>query len=216
MGDSEAARTGSSHAIDTIGRLRGYRPRSVFRRKVLSVGLLDTFLAPARPEALVVPEAKDSVYAPATGGIVPLSEVSDPVFSQGMLGEGLGIAHPEAGVAYAPVSGTVTAVVASKHAVAIRAASGAEVLLHVGVDTVRLRGKGFTCYVGKGDRVKAGEALIAFDGELIRSSGLDDTVIVSVTNSDEVGPVEPARSGAVRAGEELLSLGVRVAAGAVK
>jgi sugar PTS system EIIA component len=185
-------------------------------RKVLSVGLLDTFLAPARPEALIVSEATGSVYAPATGFVVPLGEVSDPVFSQGMLGEGLAIERPVAGVAYAPVSGTVTAVVASKHAVAIRAASGAEVLLHVGVDTVRLRGKGFTCYVGKGDVVRAGEALIVFDDELIRSSGLDDSIIVTVTNSSEVGPIEAACTGEVRAGETLLHLGVRVAAGALR
>lgn len=149
-------------------------------------------------------DAQDSsICAPATGKVVSLSEVKDPVFAQGMLGEGVAI-RPEGNVAYAPVSGVVTAVVGSKHAVAISADSGAQVLLHVGVDTVCLKGRGFTTFVKKGDRVQAGEALIAFDQDVIRNSGLDDSVIVTVTNSDEMGRVEPACENAVAAGEPLL------------
>lgn len=132
-----------------------------------------------------------------------LSEVKDPVFAMGMLGEGVAI-RPAGNVAYAPVSGVVTAVVGSKHAVAISGDSGARVLLHVGVDTVCLKGRGFTTFVQKGDRVRAGEAVISFDPEVIRGSGLDDTVIVTVTNSDEMGHVETACQHAVSAGEPLL------------
>lgn len=182
-------------------------------RKVLHVGLLDSFLAPARPMALGISQDEGRVYAPASGRVIPLSEVSDPVFSGGMLGDGLAV-EADGGVAYAPISGVVTATVASKHAVSIRSDEGAEVLLHVGVDTVRLRGKGFTCYVGKGDRVEAGEALISFDDGLIRESGLDAPVIVTVTNPDAVGPVSAACCESVRAGEPMLYLGIRVSAGA--
>lgn len=175
------------------------------------MGLLDSLLAPPRPKSIAVREAVGAVCAPASGATIPLSKVSDPVFSQGMLGEGVAV-RPKGGVVYAPVSGVVTAVVASKHAVAIRTDAGAEVLLHVGVDTVRLRGKGFTCFIEKGERVAAGDALISFDEKLVRDSGLDDSVIVTVTNPGEVGPVVPACGATVRAGEPLLALGVRVPA----
>lgn len=170
------------------------------------MGLLDTFYAPARPDAVVADEKGGSICAPVSGRVIALKDVSDPVFAQGMLGEGLAI-EPRGEVAYAPASGVVTAVVSSKHAVAIKSDSGAEVLLHVGVDTVGLRGRGFHTFVGKGDRVCAGEALIAFDNELIRSSGLDNTVIVTVTNPEELGRVEPACTGDVAAGEALLCAG---------
>ena len=92
------------------------------------------------------------------------------------------------------------------HAVGIIADNGVEVMVHVGIDTVNLRGRGFRDFVGKGDRVGAGDALIWFDRELIRGSGLDDTVIVTVTNARELEGVEPTRAGSVRAGEALLRL----------
>ncbi len=167
------------------------------------MGLFGSLLGQARPASVVASESAGSICAPASGKVVSLSEVKDPVFSQGMLGEGAAI-RPAGNVAYAPVSGVVTAVVGSKHAVAISGDSGAQVLLHVGVDTVCLKGRGFTTFVEKGDRVRAGEAVICFDSDVIRSCGLDDTVIVTVTNSDEMGLVEPACDQAVSAGEPLL------------
>ncbi len=172
--------------------------------KGVALGLLDTLFAPARPDAVVAEERDDAICAPVSGRVVALSKVSDPVFAQGMLGEGLAIV-PRGEVAYAPASGVVTAVVGSRHAVAIKTDGGAEVLLHVGVDTVGLKGRGFHTYVGKGDRVQAGEALIAFDAELIHDCGLDDTVIVTVTNPEECGHVVPACESYVVAGEQLLS-----------
>ena len=156
-----------------------------------------------RPDNVAVNGAEGSIFSPATGRVIELSQVKDPVFSSGMLGEGLAV-EPEDDVAYSPVSGTVEAVVSSKHAVSIKADSGAEVLLHVGVDTVNLRGRGFHLYAGKGERVCAGEPLISFDDGLIRKSGLDDTVIVTVTNPEEFGGVGRACGSTVRAGEALL------------
>lgn len=167
------------------------------------MGFVDSLLAPARPDSIPADSAEGSICAPASGRVVPLEDVKDPVFAQGMLGQGLAI-QPSEGVAYAPVSGTVTAVVNSKHAVAIHSDLGVDVLLHIGVDTVNLRGKGFHIYVEKGDRVRAGDPLIVFDEKLIHDSGLDDTVIVTVTNAEDMASVEPACGEAVGAGEPLL------------
>lgn len=165
----------------------------------------DVFPISRRPRAIAANGAADLICAPVSGRVIGLSQVDDPAFSSGMLGEGTAIV-PDGDVAYAPVSGTVAEVVGSKHALAIDADNGAQVLLHVGIDTVNLRGRGFRDFVGKGDRVGAGDALIWFDRELIRGSGLDDTVIVTVINARELEGVEPTRAGSVRAGEALLRL----------
>ena len=178
-----------------------------FPRKAANLGLFDRF-SPAggsRPDSVAATTAPDTICAPLSGSLVPLSDVADPVFSQGMLGPGMGIAG-EGDVAYAPVSGTVTATTSTGHAVALRADDGAEVLLHVGVDTVALHGRGFRTLVEKGDHVRAGDPLIVFDRALIREHGLDDTVIVTVTNPDEMGGVCPACDQDVSAGDALLTM----------
>ena len=171
------------------------------------MGLFDRF-SPAGgnlPGSVAATQAPDTICAPLSGSLVALEDVGDPVFSQGMLGPGLGISG-EGSVAYAPVSGTVTATTSTGHAVALKADDGAEVLLHVGVDTVALHGRGFKTLVKKGDHVCAGDPLIMFDRELIRERGLDDTVIVTVTNPDEMGGVSPVAGADVAAGEALLTM----------
>lgn len=157
------------------------------------MGLLEKIggLRRAVPDALDVAAAPGVAYAPVSGTVVPLDQVSDPAFAQGMLGNGLGIA-PEGNVAYAPVSGVVTADVKTRHALLIRTAEGAEVLLHVGLDSVALRGEGFRCLAEKGDEVCAGQALIMFDRALMVERGLDPTVMVTVSNSDAFAPAEVA------------------------
>ncbi len=172
------------------------------------MGLLDKIggLRRAVP-AVSVDEAPGRAYAPVTGEVVPLAQVSDPVFSQGMLGVGLGIL-PEGDVAYAPVSGVVTADVKTRHALLIRADDGAEVLLHVGIDSVALRGEGFRYLAEKGDEVRAGQPLISFDRALMAGRGLDQTVVVTVSNSDAFEPVEVAAGEKrVVAGEAVLRWG---------
>lgn len=157
-----------------------------------------------KPEALSVPADSDAIHAPVSGFLVPLDQIDDPVFARGMLGQGVGI-RARGDVAFSPVTGTVVADVKTKHALLIRDEQGAEVLLHVGIDSVSLRGRGFRLFVGKGDRVRAGEPVIAFDRRLFAESGLDDTVIVTVTNSETFGPVEPVReAGEVTAGAVVL------------
>ena len=170
------------------------------------MGLLEKIggLRRAVPDALDVAAAPGVAYAPVSGTVVPLDQVSDPAFAQGMLGAGLGIA-PEGDVAYAPVSGVVTADVKTRHALLIRTTEGAEVLLHVGLDSVALRGEGFRCLAEKGDEVCAGQPLIVFDRALIAARGLDPTVMVTVSNSDAFAPVEAVGgSEVVAAGEAVL------------
>lgn len=177
----------------------------------MQVGLFDKLsrsLPGARkrpPEAVEAPQDPEAILAPVGGHVVPLEEVSDPAFSQGMLGSGLGI-RAEGDVAFSPVSGTVVADVKTKHALLIRAENGAEVLLHVGLDSVRLRGAGFCAFVRKGDRVRAGEPVMSFDRSLMAERGLDDTVLVTVTNADAFSAVTPVCPGdaEVSVGSELL------------
>ena len=180
---------------------------SAIPRKAANLGLFDRFTSAGgtRPDSVAASKAPDTICAPLSGSLVQLKDVADPVFAQGMLGPGLGIAG-EGDVAYAPVSGVVTAVISTGHAVAIKADDGAEVLLHVGVDTVALRGRGFRTLVEKGEHVSAGDPLIMFDRALIRESGLDDTVIVTITNPDEMGAVSTACGQDVSAGEALLTM----------
>lgn len=154
----------------------------------------------ARPERIKVERVPDPIYAPVTGDVVRLEEVSDPVFASGVLGRGLGI-RPEGGVLYAPATGVVTALAAnSLHAVGITTPQGVEILMHVGVDSVEMRGEGFVPYVSKGDRVEAGDALLGFDPQLIARRGHDNVVIVAVRGPHESSVVEPVRSSRVEAG----------------
>lgn len=145
------------------------------------------------------------ICAPVTGDALPLNKVADPVFASGMLGQGIAV-RTATNVAFSPVTGTVTAVVKTKHAVAIKADSGAEVLVHVGVDTVRLHGQGFSLFVKVGSRVQAGDPLIAFDRALIAEKNLDDTVIVTVTNAGEFSKVAPVAGDEVHAGAALIEV----------
>lgn len=175
--------------------------------RLVLVGLLDKLsplLRTAVPEPVRVSEGDpQAICAPVSGQVVALEEVGDPAFSQGMLGRGFGIVT-EGDVAFSPVSGTVMADVKTGHALLIRADSGAEVLLHVGLDSVRLNGSGFRTFAHKGDHVRAGQPLIAFDRRLMAERGLDDTVLVTVTNAEDLSCVE-----------ERAASGGKVAAGAV-
>ena len=155
-------------------------------------------------EPVPTPEDPQAVLAPVTGRLVALGDVSDPAFSQGMLGAGVGI-KPAEDVAFSPVTGTVVADVKSAHALLIKAESGAEVLLHVGLDSVELRGAGFSQLVRRGDEVRAGSPVLRFDRGLMAERGLDDTVVVTVTNPEAFERVEPACAGGeVKAGAVVL------------
>lgn len=172
------------------------------------MGFFDKFkktAKPAKPEALGVSAPAGTVLAPVTGKAVKLEDVSDPVFSSGAMGKGCGV-EPEGECVYAPVSGTLTAAGAPNyHALGIQGDDGAEVLIHVGVDTVEMKGEGFKVYGEKGAHVKAGEPLLSFSKDKIKAAGHDTVVIMALTNTDDLASVEFAHEGPVKAGEPVIS-----------
>lgn len=114
-------------------------------------------------------ETVESLLAPITGKVVEIEDVPDEMFNQKMLGDGIAI-EPTEGVAVSPIEGEVVQLFPSKHAVGIRGNSGLEILIHIGLETVSLNGKGFEAHVQQGDKVKAGDKLISFDIDYIREN----------------------------------------------
>jgi PTS system beta-glucosides-specific IIC component len=141
------------------------------------------------------------VHSPLTGTVVPLADVADPIFSAGLLGPGVAI-EPSTGVVLAPVDGRVIVLPPSAHAVGIRADNGDEILVHIGIDTVKLKGEGFIAHVQNGDVVRVGDPLVEFDRETIQAAGYSLTTPVVVTNAKGSELVGVAH-GAVAAGDTL-------------
>lgn len=140
------------------------------------------------------------VTAPVSGQAVPLSEVPDETFAGGHMGKGIAI-EPVEGRLIAPFDGSVAHVVRTNHALILEHASGLQLLMHIGIDTVGLKGNGFTSHIASGDTVKAGQPLITFDLETIRSAGYRTVIPVIVTGSGEDTPEVECHYGAVSAGE---------------
>ena len=124
------------------------------------------------------------LMAPVNGTLISIEEVKDEVFSAGILGKGVGIL-PSDGKIYAPADGSIESVFETNHAITLMAENGGEILIHVGLDTVNLKGKGFKPMVKTGDTVKAGELIMEVNLEQIKSAGFDPTVLMVITNSDE-------------------------------
>lgn len=150
-------------------------------------------------------EASKNVDSPLTGSVVALFDVKDEVFSTEAMGKGVAI-EPTEGKVVAPFDGKIVSLLDSHHAVGIEGNNQVEVLIHVGMDTVKLEGKHFTAHVKEGDIVKKGDLLIEFDMEAIKKEGYPVTTPVVVTNTDEFEDVIVVSSGNVKAGEELLQL----------
>lgn len=125
-----------------------------------------------------------NLYSPASGRYVRLENVNDPTFSSGVMGPGFGV-EPEKGVVYAPADGTISMIFPTGHAMGFTMENGLEVLVHIGINTVDLNGKGFKVLKKENERVKAHEAVIEFDMDTIQAAGLDTTVITIFTNGDE-------------------------------
>lgn len=142
----------------------------------------------AKEEAPKVETVKGGIYAPITGNYIPLEEIPDEVFSQGILGPGCGI-EPEEALVTAPCNGTISTVAETKHAVGITTEGGAELLIHVGMDTVDMNGSGFTVKVREGQKVVCGQPLLTFDFAKIMAAGHPATTAFVVTNADDVGEV---------------------------
>lgn len=138
--------------------------------------------AEEQPSADQLPEVKE-FKSPVVGEMIPLSEVKDEVFSTKTMGDGIAVI-PAKGELYAPVDGRIEVVYSRKHAIAMKASNGIEILFHVGIDTVRLQGKYFEPQVQAGDEVKAGDLLLKFDLEKIVEEGYDPVIIAIVTNKE--------------------------------
>ncbi|MEW4024649.1 beta-glucoside-specific PTS transporter subunit IIABC [Bacillus sp. YAF8] len=145
------------------------------------------------------------IHSPIKGEVKALSEVNDSVFSGGMMGKGFAIL-PEEGAAVSPVEGRVTAVFKTKHAIGITSSRGAEILIHIGLDTVRLDGRHFEMHVKEGDTVAPGDLLITFDIEEIKAAGFDVMTPVIITNTDQYLFTDVKKRGMVKPNEALLAL----------
>ena len=126
----------------------------------------------------------DELCAPVAGNAVPVTQVPDPTFAEGMLGNGIAI-EPTEGKVYAPCDASVATMFETGHAVSLEAANGAEILIHVGLETVSLKGKHFTIHCANGDQVKKGDLLIEFDLEAIKAEGFNTITPMLVCNSDD-------------------------------
>lgn len=127
----------------------------------------------------------ERVTTPINGKVVDITEVSDPVFSQKMMGEGIAI-EPSDGNVVSPVDGVVVQVFPTKHAVGLKTKSGLELLIHIGLETVNLDGEGFEAFVKAGDKVKRGDKLVSFDLEIIKEKATSTISPLIITNMDEV------------------------------
>ncbi|CAM29650.1 TPA: sucrose-specific PTS transporter subunit IIBC [Streptococcus pyogenes] len=146
--------------------------------------------------------AEETLYSPLNGTVVDLAAVSDPVFSSGAMGQGLAI-KPEDNTLYSPVDGKVEIVFETGHAYAITSSQGAEVLLHIGIDTVSMAGDGFESLVAVGQAVKKGDLLGHFDPSKIAEAGLDDTTMMIVTNSADYQSVDILAQGHILIGDQV-------------
>ncbi|EGJ41588.1 sucrose-specific PTS transporter subunit IIBC [Streptococcus sanguinis] len=147
----------------------------------------------------------ETIISPIVGQAVALSDVDDPVFSSGAMGQGIAI-KPSEGVVYAPADAEVTIAFATGHAYGLKTSNGAEILIHVGIDTVSMGGEGFDQKVTQGDKVKAGDVLGTFEAEKIAAAGLDDTTMVIVTNTADYASVTPVAEGALAKGDAVIEV----------
>lgn len=151
-------------------------------------------------------EAEETIlFSPLNGKVIPLKEVKDAAFSSGALGDGLAIL-PESGELYSPINGTVVALFPTGHAIGLSTDSGVEILIHIGMDTVTLEGKGFESFVSVGDKVVRGQKLIDFDKDTIISAGYDIITPIVITNTQDVLSIKKTNKADVTNNDTLLTV----------
>ncbi|HEV4819792.1 TPA: PTS glucose transporter subunit IIA [Streptococcus pneumoniae] len=147
----------------------------------------------------------ETLVTPIVGDVVALADVNDPVFSSGAMGQGIAV-KPSQGVVYAPADAEVSIAFPTGHAFGLKTRNGAEVLIHVGIDTVSMNGDGFEAKVAQGNKVKVGDVLGTFDSNKIAAAGLDDTTMVIVTNTADYASVAPVATGSVAKGDAVIEV----------
>lgn len=148
---------------------------------------------------------KISIKSPVKGEAVPLSQVDDPTFAEEIMGKGIAIIPTEDEI-FSPINGTVSLVFNTKHAIGLKTEDGAEVLIHIGLDTVKLNGEHFTTFVKSGDKVKVGDKLVEFDREAIKNKGYDIITPIIITNSSDYLDIIPKDVTSVNQGDEVLAI----------
>ncbi|MCG7247933.1 glucose PTS transporter subunit IIA [Corynebacterium simulans] len=169
----------------------------------------DAPLADAPAESTAAPAAATAgtvtdISSPAEGEVIPMAEIDDPVFSAGTLGDGVGVIPADDKV-YSPVTGTIVSAMKTGHAYGIKTESGVEVLVHIGINTVKMKGEGFAPAVKKGDTVGAGDLLATVDFDAVRAAGFDTTIVVAVTNTKSLAEVTPAGIKKATAGDTIIT-----------
>lgn len=144
-----------------------------------------------------------SVFAPISGKLLTLEEVPDPVFSQKMMGDGIAI-EPSEGKVVSPIEGEVLQVFPTKHAIGLKAQNGAEILIHIGLETVSMQGEGFETHITEGSKVKVGDLLVTFDLNLVKEKAKSIISPVIITNGDDLGTVTKKTVQTTTAGQDVL------------
>ena len=146
----------------------------------------------------------ETLQSPLTGELVALSDVPDEVFASGVLGKGIAV-NPSEGKIFAPADSEVTTLFPTGHAIGLKTSKGTEILIHIGMDTVKMNGDGFKTHVAQGDKVKAGQLLIEFDIEKIQKAGYPIITPVIVTNTAEFKDIVPIEGKNIKNGEDLIT-----------
>lgn len=159
----------------------------------------------SQSEPLVSGKDTITLFAHMNGTVIPLENVEDDVFSQKILGDGIAI-EPKEGKLFAPCDGKIDSVFDTKHAINIVSADNTEILLHIGIDTVKLEGKHFETHVSDGQNIKKGDLLISFDMQAIKAEGFKLTTPLIICNTDDYSNITPAAQGAIFAGDEIIKI----------
>ncbi|SEK70251.1 PTS system beta-glucoside-specific IIA component, Glc family /PTS system beta-glucoside-specific IIB component, Glc family /PTS system beta-glucoside-specific IIC component, Glc family [Kosakonia sacchari] len=168
------------------------------------LGFEETVVAGVSP--MSVARTEEKLFAPVSGELKPLNALSDPVFADEIFGKGLAI-YPTCGELRSPVNGKVESLFETHHALALQSDTGAEILIHIGIDTVKLGGKYFTSHIAAGQNVEVGDLLVSFDLAALKAAGIDPSVIVVVTNSEQYGDISPVKAqGDVASRDAFLTL----------
>lgn len=191
---------GNSNFINgTISILLAFTVSSVF---TYFIGFKTGTAALLKENDEAINDENKKLTASTEGAYIELSEVPDETFSSGLMGKGWGF-KPSKGEVIAPISGTISSIALSKHAIGITSQNGLELIVHIGMDTVSLNGEGFKVRVKEGDKVNRGELLMKFDLKLLKSENIETTSVMVITNSEQFKIIEKSTHNTIKAGDEI-------------